>query len=253
MTDPFADSAGRPWAGRQFEPVAYADDDGTAPPALASALDAFRAGAAPAEAVVEALRGSRLLVPLIARLGGAGVGAHGQTVDKSADLAVVIVRAADDRAVLPAFTSVAAMQRWNPVARPVPTPAERVALAAAAEADGLLVLDPGSPSEFVLRRSALEAVARSQPWTPPHRDPAIRTAVGSGVADEEAVRGIELADGDPDARHQGPELMVRLALRPGLDAETLTALLARVQGRWALLEALGGVDSLAVKLVAAAD
>ncbi|HEY8589147.1 MAG TPA: SseB family protein, partial [Naasia sp.] len=151
MADGFADSAGRPWAGRQFEPVPYADDDGTAPPALASALDAFAAGASTADAVVAALRGTRLLVPLLAQLGEAGVGAHGRTVDKSADLAVVTVRAADGRTVLPAFTSVAAMQRWNPVARPVPTPAERVALAAASDADGILVLDPGSPTEFVLR------------------------------------------------------------------------------------------------------
>ncbi|RIJ30797.1 SseB family protein, partial [Clavibacter michiganensis subsp. insidiosus] len=35
---PYADSAGTPWAGRSFEPTPFPDDDGSAPPAVASAL-----------------------------------------------------------------------------------------------------------------------------------------------------------------------------------------------------------------------
>ena len=55
---------------------------------------------------IESLRGQRLLVTLIAEIGQTGIGPHGQTVDKSADLAIVAVATPDDRTAIPAFTSV---------------------------------------------------------------------------------------------------------------------------------------------------
>nr|WP_308116516.1 hypothetical protein [Leifsonia poae] len=66
-----ADSAGQPWAGRRFEETSFGDDDGTAPLALLGVLAAFRAGECGAEAVVDEVRRSRLLVPLVAELGRA--------------------------------------------------------------------------------------------------------------------------------------------------------------------------------------
>ena len=69
-----ADSAGIPWAGRSFEPNEHASDDGSAPPAFVTALARFRAGEAGPEAVVDALREARLLMPLVAELGESGVG-----------------------------------------------------------------------------------------------------------------------------------------------------------------------------------
>ena len=45
-------------------------------------------------------------------------------------LARIAHRGPDGRAVLPAFTSVAAMQAWNTDARPVPIQASKVASAA---------------------------------------------------------------------------------------------------------------------------
>ncbi|MFA4841680.1 MAG: SseB family protein, partial [Agrococcus sp.] len=63
-----ADSAGRPWAGRSFDhhDTAYAGDDGSAPEGYLDAVRALAAGAAGPAAVVDALRGERLLVPLLA-------------------------------------------------------------------------------------------------------------------------------------------------------------------------------------------
>ncbi|HEY8590702.1 MAG TPA: SseB family protein, partial [Naasia sp.] len=92
---------------------------------------------------------------------------------------------------------------------------------------------------------------REQAWVPAHRDLDVRDAVRSGVADESDVRDMDLRDGDPGARLRGPELLVLLALRPGLDAGAVAALVGRVQERWAALPALGRVESLAVKLVPA--
>jgi hypothetical protein len=249
-----ADSAGVPWAGRHFTPTAFEGDDGAAPPALVDAITAFRAGRAGQADVVAALRGVRLLVPLLAQLGESGIGPTGQKVDKSADLALVTVGAPDGRRVLPAFSSVDAMRRWNATARPIPVESERAALAAAAEDTDLIVLDPRSDTEFVVRRPAVWALGRGVPWRPPAGDEDVLAAFRAATASEPAVVGVRLSAGDPDARLAGPELVVELALVGGLDSAALDALLARVSERWAASEILAErVDSLAVRVVAAAS
>jgi hypothetical protein len=246
------DSAGQPWEGRSFGETAFADDDGSAPPELLSAIHGFRQRTAGEASVVDALRGARLLIPLVAKLGESGVNDHGVTVDKSAELSIVTVAGPDGRNVLPVFSSVAAMQRWNPQARPVPADGVRVALAAADEGTDLVVLDPTSDTEFVVRRPALWAVAQSLPWTPSHADPEVAGEIEHSVSTEAAVVAVALTAGDPDATLRGPELVVQLALRPGLDQSALTELLERVQSRWAASGLIAArVDSLAVKLVTA--
>ena len=243
------DSAGRPWAGRSFEHTAASTDDGSAPPLLADALRRFRAREADATAVVDAVRESRLLIPLVAALGESGEGAHGLTVDKSAELSIVTVAGPDGRSVMPVFTSVDTMRAWNPAARPVPADGVRVALAAASEQTDLVVLDPTSESEFVLRRPALWAIAQSQPWSPSATDPAVEAAFAAAVAGESAVGAVAVSAGDPDARLAGPEVVIRLALVPGLDRAALDALLARLQSRWATDGTIATrVDSMRVAL-----
>ena len=123
----FSDSAGTPWSGRAFDVNNFAGDDGSAPAALISAIAKFHSGEALAEDVVDAIRESRLLIPLLADLGESEIGSHGQKVDKSAELSIVTVATPDDQNGLPVFSSVAAMQKWNPIARPVPADARRVA------------------------------------------------------------------------------------------------------------------------------
>ena len=256
-----ADSAGVPWAGRSFQPNTHAADDGRAPEALVAALDAFRSGAAGQAPVVAEFARSRLLIPLLADLGdpstgsgGSGaateVGAHGLAVDKSQELSIVTVEGPDGRRVLPVFASVEAMSRWNPIARPVPADGVRVALAAADDGTELVVLDPGSPTEFVLRRPAVWAVAQSQRWYPPHDAIEVRDAFEQSITTELAVLRVELAPGDPDARLVGPELVVRLTLTAGLTRVELDAVLQRLATRWAADDAIATrVDSLTVRLV----
>jgi hypothetical protein len=250
-----ADSAGVPWAGRSFSPNPHAADDGRAPAGLADALRRFRAGEAGPSAVVAEFGRSRLLIPLLAELGdGASeLGAHGLAVDKSQELSIVTVEGPDGRRVLPVFASVDAMSRWNPSARPVPADGVRVALAAADDGTDLVVLDPGSEMEFVLRRPAVWAVAQSHEWQPPFESAAVRAAFARSIERELAVLAVTLHAGDPDARLLGPELIVRLELVAGLTRDELDATTARLARRWAADDVIAtGVDSLAVKLVGAA-
>ncbi len=144
------------------------------------------------------------------------------------------------------------MGRWNPAARPVPADAVRVALAAASEETDLVVVDPMSDTEFVLRRPAVWAVARSLPWIPSPEDPEVVAALEASVVEEPAVVSVSTAPGDPRARLEGPELMIARELVDGLDRPALDALLARLQGEWSRSAVLADrVDSMGPRITSA--
>lgn len=244
-----ADSAGVPWEGRSFETNPHAADDGSADPALLAALRRFRSGEGSQVEVVDALRSARVLVPLVAERGDEGVGPTGLKVDKTQELSIVTVAAPDGRRVQPVFSSVDTMRHWDAQARPIPVEAVRVALSASSEQTDLIVLDPASDTEFVVRRPAIWAMAQSQPWEPSFLSPEVFTALRESIAHELAVIDVAVASGDADARMRGPELIVTLTLIDGLDRETLDAVLARLAQRWAADDRMAVlVDSLTVKL-----
>lgn len=230
---PGSDSAGVPWEGRSFHENPDAGDDGTAPPRVLEAIRRFRAGELGAPQVVEALSAARLLLPLLATRGDEGIGAHGQLVDKTQELSLVTAAGPDGRPVLPAFTSVDTMREWNPAARPIPIAVPRIALAVASEGTPLIVIDPGTPTMFVVRRPAFPALATGEPWLPSFEDPAVLQAFLDASAGEQSLAAIQLAPGDPTARLAGAELLVQLSVREGLPEDELTALIARLGGRWA--------------------
>jgi hypothetical protein len=244
-----ADSAGIPFEGRAFHENPVADDDGSADERLLEAVRRFRARELGMADVVAALGTARLLVPLVTERGDEGVGAHGQLVDKTQELALVTVAGPDGRSVLPAFSSVDTMRAWNPLARPIPVPARQAALAAAADELGAIVLDPGSPTEFAVRRTAFEPLATATAFIPCFLDERVLDAFLAATASEPAVRAVQLAPGDPDARLAGPELLVHLTLEGGLDRAALDALLVRLGDAWAASPVIRGrVDSIAVRL-----
>lgn len=249
-SDPEAsDSAGVPWAGRSFEANPHTSDDGSADPGLWAALTAFRDGTGDQVAVVDAYRHARLLIPLVAERGAEGVGATGLVVDKTQELSIVTVAAPDGRRVLPVFTSVSTMAQWDAAARPVPADGVRTALAAAGDDTDLIVIDPGSPTEFILRRPAVWAIGQRQPWEPSFASPDVFTGLQQSIAGELAVVDFDLRAGDPDARLRGPELVVRLHLLAGLDKAELDAVLSRLARRWASDDRIAVlVDSLTVSL-----
>ena len=248
-----ADSAGVPWAGRSFDPNPHAADDGRAPEALAAAIRRFRAGDGGQGDVVAEFGRSRLLIPLLAELGdgGAEVGAHGLSVDKSQELSIVTVEGPDGRRVLPVFASVDAMARWNPAARPVPADGVRVALAAADDGTDLVVLDPGSdgrvraaPARGVGGRAiAARGIRRSIRPTC-----ATRSNARSAPSSPCSASTSKPATPTPDWR--GPSSSSGSTLVAGLTRAELDAVLQRLAARWAADDAIATlVDSLTVRLV----
>ncbi|NNC13375.1 SseB family protein [Planctomonas sp. JC2975] len=247
-----ADSAGLPWEGRHFEQNTATDDDGSADPALLKALTDFADGRADAAQVVEAVRAARLLVPLLAHAGELGETPEGHLVDKTQELSIATVQAPDGRAVLPAFTSVTTMSAWNQKARPVPAVGPRIALAAASEETELVVIDPTSPTEFVLRRPMVRALATGAEWIAPWSDPEVVDAFGAATLGESDVVGLRVSSGDPSARLAGPEAQVGVVLRSGLDADALRALVARLSEAWGASAVIAErVDSLSLRLLSA--
>ena len=245
----FSDSAGTPWAGRAFDVNNFSQDDGSPPEALLHALLEFREGRANAESVVNAIRESRLLIPLLADLTEIADGAHGQKVDKGADLSIVTVATPDEQNGLPVFSSVAAMQRWNPKARPVPADARRVALAAVVEDNTRIILDPESETEFAIRRPAIAAIAQDLNWVHPARNAAVHQAIQNVTSAVEEFLSFDLVDGDALSRLHSAELQLELHLKPGLSQERLAELMQRLAiGLGESAEIAEHVDSLRVKL-----
>lgn len=244
------DSAGVPWEGRELEENRFAGDDGSAPEEFLNAIAGFRTGVKSQADVVDAIRSSRLLVPLLAKLGESEIGDNGLKVDKSAELSIVTVKAPDDQEALVVFSSVAAMQRWNPTARPVPTDAIRVCLAAASQLSTRVVIDPGSETQFVIRRPAIARIAQSLDWQPAELNPVVQKVVADSVSGEQAVSEFELQSLDPEARLAGAELEVAIRLFHGSSPQEVRELLERVSKRWSESEEFAqAVDSVSIKLL----
>ena len=124
------------------------DDAGAADPALAAALAAYAVDPEREPEVLTALAEARLLVPVVATLGEAETGPDGLVRDKSADMATVLMRGADGRLALLAFTSLETLHRWDPAARPVPVPARTAALAALQDGAQALLVDVAGPVTY---------------------------------------------------------------------------------------------------------
>lgn len=264
-----ADSAGRPWAGRDLSgsdnPLhAFDDDDGAADARLAAAVAGLletsdRPGRGE-RAVFAALTTARVFIPIVAQLGAEGDAASGLRTDKEADMALVTLTAPDGRKALPVFSSSRALERWHPDARPVAAYAARAALAAAAEQAELLVLDPGADVTFVLRRPAVWALARQTGWTPSYEDQELAALVEGAARVQEDVLSVRLrpgggvltraADGSiASGGGPGPELRMDLQLRAGLTPQGVRDVVSSFRTRLlALTEFVDRVDSLDIKL-----
>lgn len=71
----------------------FSDDDGSASPALASALEAWSRDRSAVGPVLTALRDARLLVPVVAVLGEVEEDEKGLRREKTSDMAVPTLRA----------------------------------------------------------------------------------------------------------------------------------------------------------------
>ncbi|MGO1695825.1 MAG: SseB family protein [Arthrobacter sp.] len=239
------DSAGQSWAGRDLSgggnPLHhFDDDDGTADPSYLEAITALKAGSGTEQMVHEALAHARVFVPVVATLAEGGLGDHGFTEDKEADMALVTITAPDGRPALPVFSSVDRLQAWHGQARPVAVYAPRAALSAVAEKAQLLVIDPAAEATFVLRRPAMWALAQQQEWTPSYADETLLPLLQAAADADPAILGITAAPGRGVASRTadgtvmagggpGPELRVEVSLRFGMARDDVTDTVERLQ------------------------
>ncbi|MHA7134894.1 SseB family protein [Oerskovia turbata] len=242
-------SKGAPGAsGKALPPSSgFADDDGSADPALVRVLADHAAGTAPLVDVVAQLSRTRLLIPVLAELEKSGVGEHGQKVDKEASAGVVALEAPDGRRALPVFSSVASMAAWRPDARQVPVDAPRAALSAVSEDWSLLVLDPAGPVTVLVPRPAVWALAQGKDWAPAVVDGAVAPDVAAAITG--AITGIEHVAAVRAETGRSAEIAVVLAIDSGLDRRGLDTVLARVNAALAGSDVVSErVDSLELRI-----
>ncbi|APX32540.1 hypothetical protein BH708_07170 [Brachybacterium sp. P6-10-X1] len=253
---PLTDTAGVPWAGRDYTVSPFPDDDGSAPPELARALRDHRMGADPhRQALVTALAANRVLVPIMAVATDTGTTAHGLTGDNGADMAMVSITASDGSMVLPIFSSVAQLAAWRTDARPVPVVAAQAAQAAVQEGCTALLVDAasgrhaagrdtagqrhegqgaagegrddvaGESGPILLPRSVLWALAQGREWIPPHLDPDLAAALDRLAEATDHVFELTARAGERS------EVDLHLRLRPGLTKDQVRAVVDEVSTR----------------------
>lgn len=216
---PLTDTAGVPWKGRDYTVSPFPEDHGATPQAVGQALAAVRAGQDPHRAtLVGALSDARVLVPIMAVATEKGTTAHGLTGDNGADMAMVTLVGNDGSRVLPLFTSVEQLSAWNPSARPVPVVMPQAAQAAVQEGCTGILLNPadvGGP--LYLQRSILWACAQGRAWVPPHEDPAVQQELTEMAASVPDIHHITPLPGPLHEHGAGAEVILQVALEPGLD------------------------------------
>ncbi len=262
------DTGGQPWSGRNLgegtsHTHQYPTDTGETEQKLARALEMFSQGLAGEQDVLQALRGTRVFAPVVAQLSQAHITDDGLVSDKESDMALVSIQAPDGRKALPIFTNVDALTHWHEQARPVAADIRKTALSAVEDGNQLIVVNPGQDVTFVLRRPAVWALAKDEPWVPAYQDPTVAeelTALGAQVPNIVAVRAdrsqgvntVNAAGRDLDGGGHGPELKITVVLQPGLTREELNVTVQHFQQLLAASTVVSEkVDSVHIALTSA--
>jgi len=138
---------------RSLAKPAFPDDDGLLEALLGAAFEDYAAKGDPAP-VIGALCSARVFVPVIALLGETP-----SDGDKNSEMAAVFMTGADGRKALLAFSSLDAMKRWDPRARPVPIYGYDAARAALDEGAAALLLDLAGPHFVIVETDDLGHLA----------------------------------------------------------------------------------------------
>ena len=213
---------------------------------MLAALAAYAAGQGSEHAALNALAGSRLLVPVVAVLteeasgdaeaaegteaaegseteaAGDGPGS-GLRREKSTEMALPTLIGRDGRAAVLAFTSLDALTRWRPDARPVAVPAARAWRAGAEEASAV-VIDVAGPVPVTVDGARLAALAAGRPAPLPHQDPDVLAALHAALGGEPLIVQASLTTPDQQAGWEygpRPEDLPDLAARSAADLSEL--------------------------------
>ena len=145
---------------RDLPDPGFDGDDGSVPPALASALAAY--ATAPDvlhDATLAVLCDHRLLVPVVALLGEVERDEQGRAHEKTSEMAAVLMTGQDGRTALLSFTGTEPLRRWDPQARPVPVTVGTAATAAVQDGADALLIDVAGPVLFVVAGEDLRELA----------------------------------------------------------------------------------------------
>lgn len=150
-----------------LRPQPFADDQGDIDPGVQRALTAYAADPEALVEVLAALQRSRLLVPMVPH------------PDQPGEMAGMFLQRGDGARALVAFTSLAALRRWNERARPVPTATRDAAAAALHDGAAALLVDVAGPTRVAISGEDLHALAHD--WSLVRvdgRSAWIRTGIG---------------------------------------------------------------------------
>jgi type III secretion system (T3SS) SseB-like protein len=198
--------------GQQFR-----DDNGAADPRVTEALAAYYAGQGSEQDALTALAAARLLVPVVAVPADdpAVKGDKAAEGDKNSQMVLPTLIGRDGRPAVLAFTSLDALARWRPNARPVPAESDRVWRAAVADGCAV-VIDVAGPVPVAVEGTRLDALAAGRPVPAAYEDGDVLAEVEAAIAAEPAVAGVSVA----------PSHQVDLAVRLHLSADS------RADGDW---------------------
>ena len=146
---------------RTLAPSPFPGDDGSASADTREALVRAAQQVAPAAYLraIAALCTDRLLVPVVATATRLGETTGGLASDKEAEMAVVMLRTADGRQAMLAFTGLDSLQAWQASARPVPITLDRLAASALAEDATAVLVDFAGPAALVIEGEVLASLA----------------------------------------------------------------------------------------------
>jgi hypothetical protein len=201
-------------SGRTIPQPEFPADDGSAAPELETALRAYAEGRGGEHAVLAALNGARLLVPVVAVL------TEDETVDglrreKESEMALPTLVGDDGRRGVLAFTSTETLARWRPDARPVAVRAGEACRAALDEPADAVVIDVAGPVPYAIESARLRVMADGGAITAPHDDPHVLAAVHAAAGGLAGVTAIQIGPGTEAA------LTVRLRLAEDADEQAV--------------------------------
>ena len=201
-------------SARNIPQPEFPDDDGSAAADLEAALRAYAEGTGGEHAVLAALSGSRLLVPVVAIL------TEDETVDglrreKESEMALPTLVGDDGRRAVLAFTSTAGLARWRPDARPVAVRTAQACQAALDEPADAVVIDVAGPVPYAIEGARLRVLAEGGTITAAHEDPHVLGAVHAALGGLPGVTGVQVGPGGR------AELAVRLRVAEGTDGQAV--------------------------------
>ena len=176
------------------------EDSGQLMPATAAALalGVSEGAVARLEALAQALRDERVILPINVEGDPRETGVHANIDPGSCEAADFARVRIDGRDALVVYSSAIELEASRPGARPMTLSFQKAALTALVETGGRVVLNPG-PDAVLMPRSCVAALAQGDQWLPAWRDEELLTQLKErcqGLPAEAAVREVRVVPAD---------------------------------------------------------